>query len=69
MVRRRGLLHHGRISSQGTPPKESSGNGDGGFFFLVGDGTCSKRSFRCCSIQERPRMKVYGQLFGVREGG
>jgi hypothetical protein len=35
MVRRRGLLHHGRISSQGTPPKQNSGDGGGGVFLLV----------------------------------
>ncbi len=35
MVRRRGLLHHVRISSQGTPPKQNSGSGGGSFFLLV----------------------------------
>jgi hypothetical protein len=35
MVRRRGLLHHGRISSQVIPPKQSSGSGRGGFFLPV----------------------------------
>ncbi len=33
MVRRRGLLHHGNMSFQGTPPIQGSGNGGGG-------GTC-----------------------------